>query len=76
MDRAGYTGKDNLNVGQQTVAGGRIAVLLIGANALTLDPQGRLVICAMTDRCLQSMSKKEKARLYAGVQLQYVEFKR
>ncbi len=50
LDRAGYTGKDTLGVGQQTVAGGRIAILLIGPNGLTLDPQGRLVICAMTDR--------------------------
>jgi gluconolactonase len=57
MERAGYTGKDNLNVGQQTVTGGRIAILLIGPNALTVDPQGRLVICAMTDRNLVRIEK-------------------
>jgi gluconolactonase len=57
MDRAGYTGKDNLNVGQQTVAGGRVAILLIGPNGLTLDPQGRLVICAMTDRNIVRIEK-------------------
>jgi gluconolactonase len=57
MDRAGYTGKDNLNVGQQTVAGGRIAILLIGPNGLTLDPQGRLVMCAMTDRNITRIEK-------------------
>jgi gluconolactonase len=57
MDRAGYTGKDNLSVGQQTVAGGRIAILLIGPNALTLDSQGRLIICAMTDRNIVRVEK-------------------
>jgi gluconolactonase len=57
MERAGYTGKDNLNVGQQTVTGGRIAILLIGPNALTVDPQGRLVICAMTDRNIVRIEK-------------------
>ena len=50
LDRAGYTGKDTLNVGQQTTSGGRVAILLIGPNGLTRDPQQRLVICAMTDR--------------------------
>jgi gluconolactonase len=57
LDKAGYTGKDNLNVGQQTVAGGRIAILLIGPNALTLDAQQRLVICAMTDRNIVRLEK-------------------
>ena len=57
LERAGHTGKDPLNVGQQTVAGGRIAILLIGPNALTLDPEGRLVICAMTDRNIVRIEK-------------------
>jgi gluconolactonase len=57
MEKAGYTGRDTLNVGQQTVTGGRIAILLIGANALTVDPQGRLIICAMTDRNLVRIEK-------------------
>jgi gluconolactonase len=57
MEKAGYTGKDTLNVGQQTTTGGRIAILLIGPNALTLDPQQRLVICAMTDRNVVRIEK-------------------
>lgn len=57
MEKAGYTGKDTLNVGQQTTTGGRIAILLIGPNALTLDPQQRLVICAMTDRSVVRIEK-------------------
>jgi gluconolactonase len=57
MEKAGYTGKDTLTVGQQTTTGGRIAILLIGPNALTLDPQQRLVICAMTDRTVVRIEK-------------------
>ena len=57
LEKAGYTGKDTLNVGQQTTTGGRIAILLIGPNALTLDPQQRLVICAMTDRNVVRIEK-------------------
>jgi gluconolactonase len=56
LEAAGYTGKDNLNVGQQTRRG-RSAVLLIGPNGLTLDAQGRLVICAMPDRNVVRIEK-------------------
>jgi gluconolactonase len=51
LENAGYTGDDILNVGQQTRRG-RSAVILIGPNGLTMDPQGRLVICAMPDRAV------------------------
>lgn len=57
LEKAGYTGKDALTVGQQTTTGGRIAILLIGPNGLTLDPQQRLVICAMTDRNIVRIEK-------------------
>ena len=56
MENAGYTGKDFANVGQQTRRG-RSAVILIGPNGLTLDPQGRLVICAMPDRNVVRIEK-------------------
>src|SRR5262249_10133136 len=29
LENSGFTGKDNLNVGQQTITGGRVAILLI-----------------------------------------------
>jgi gluconolactonase len=50
LDKSGFTGPDASNAGAQTVSGGGVAILLIGSNGLTLDPQGRLVITAMTDR--------------------------
>ncbi len=49
LENSGYTGKDVKNVGAQTISG-RLAILLIGSNGLALDPQGRLIITAMTDR--------------------------
>jgi gluconolactonase len=56
LENAGYTGTDIWNVGQQTRRG-RTAVILIGPNGLTLDPQGRLVICAMPDRNVARIEK-------------------
>jgi gluconolactonase len=56
LERSGFTGTDNLNVGQQTFAG-RLAILLIGSNGLTLDPQGRLIIAAMADRNVVRLEK-------------------
>jgi len=56
LENAGYTGKDFLNVGQQTRRG-RSAVILIGPNGLALDPQGRIVIAAMPDRAVVRVEK-------------------
>jgi gluconolactonase len=56
LENSGYTGRDNSNVGAQTVAG-RVAILLIGSNGLALDPQGRLVVTAMTDRTVYRLEK-------------------
>src|SRR5205823_8618742 len=60
MEKSGYTGTDALNAGQQTVSGGRVAILLIGSNGLALDPQGRLVITAMADRNLALWDKGKR----------------
>jgi gluconolactonase len=49
LEKSGYTGNDVNNVGAQTISG-RLAILLIGSNGLALDPRGRLIITAMTDR--------------------------
>lgn len=56
LERSGFTGTNNLNVGQQTIAG-RLAILLIGSNGLALDPQGRVIITAMADRTLVRLEK-------------------
>jgi gluconolactonase len=56
LENSGFTGKDNSNVGAQTVAG-RVAILLIGSNGLALDPQGRIVVTAMADRTVFRLEK-------------------
>jgi gluconolactonase len=56
LEKSGYTGTDVANVGAQTVSG-RLAILLIGSNGLALDPQGRLVIAAMTGRSVTRLEK-------------------
>ena len=64
LEKSGFTGTDNLNVGQQTIAG-RLAILLIGSNGLALDPQGRLIITAMADRTLVRLEKDGSRTLLA-----------
>ena len=54
-----------MNVGQQTISGGRVAILLIGSNGLTLDPQHRLVITAMADRNIVRLEKDGKRTILA-----------
>src|SRR5262245_55213842 len=56
LENSGFTGRDNTKVGGQTVAG-RVAILLIGSNGLALDPEGRLVVTAMTDRTVYRLEK-------------------
>lgn len=56
LENSGYTGDDVLNAGAQSTSG-RLAVLLIGSNGLTLDRQGRLVIAAMADRAVARIEK-------------------
>jgi gluconolactonase len=65
LEKSGYTGDDILNVGQQTVTGGRVAIVLAGSNGLTLDPQGRLVIAAMADRNIARLEKDGRRTILA-----------
>ena len=46
-----YDGPDILNVGQQTRRG-RMNVLIIGANGLTLDREGRLIVASPASRAV------------------------
>lgn len=64
LENSGYTGNDILNVGAQST-GGRLHILLIGSDGLTLDPQGRLVIAAMVDRTVVRLEKDGKRTVLA-----------
>jgi gluconolactonase len=65
LQKSGYTGADVMNAGAQTTTGGGVAILLIGSNGLTLDPQGRLIITAMTDRTVVRLEKDGTRTLLA-----------
>jgi gluconolactonase len=56
LDKSGYSGNDLNNVGGQ-YTNGRLHLLLIGSNGLTLDRQGRLIIAGMTDRNVTRLEK-------------------
>ena len=59
LEKSGYTGGDPLNVGGQVNSGarGRLAVIALGSNGLTLDPQGRVVIASHGDRNIARLEK-------------------
>jgi gluconolactonase len=56
LDKSGYTGNDINNVGGQCT-NGRLHLLNIGSNGLTLDREGRLIIAGMTDRNVTRLEK-------------------
>jgi gluconolactonase len=56
LEDAGYTGDDIYTTGTQTLRG-RMHVLLIGPNGITLDPQGRVVYCASPDGKIMRLEK-------------------
>ena len=64
LDKAGYSGDDFNNAGTQTKRG-RMAVLMIGPNGETLDPQGRLVFCASPDGTVVRLEKDGKRTILA-----------
>src|SRR6185503_15957490 len=64
LEKSGYTGTDTSNVGAQTIAG-RVPILLIGSNGLALDPEGRVVVTAMTDRTVYRLEKDGTRTLLA-----------
>lgn len=56
LENAGYTGDDLMGAGTQTLRG-RMHVLLIGPNGITLDDRGRVVYCASPDRRIMRLEK-------------------
>jgi gluconolactonase len=56
LEKSGFTGADNTNVGAQSTSG-RLPVIALGSNGLTLDPEGRLVIATHGDRNVVRLEK-------------------
>jgi len=59
-----YDGPDILNVGQQTRRG-RMNVIIIGSNGLTLDREGRLIIASPASRAVFRIEKDGKRAVVA-----------
>jgi gluconolactonase len=64
LEKSGFTGTDNTNVGSQSTSG-RLAVIALGSNGLTLDPEGRLVIATHGDRNLVRLEKDGRRTVLA-----------
>jgi gluconolactonase len=64
LEKSGYTGNDLNNVGGQ-YTNGRLHLLLIGSNGLTLDREGRLIVAGMTDRNVTRLEKDGKRTVLA-----------
>ena len=56
LEQSGFTGTDNTNVGAQSTSG-RLPVIALGSNGLTLGPDGRLVIATHGDRNIVRLEK-------------------
>jgi gluconolactonase len=56
LERAGYSGNELTKAGFQTRRG-RMAVLLIGPNGLSLDREGRLLYLAANDRAVMRLER-------------------
>ncbi len=56
LEKSGYTGNDINNVGGQ-YTNGRLHLLNIGSNGLTLDRDGRVIIAGMTDRNITRLER-------------------
>ena len=66
LDRSGYTGPFNghtlLTAGGSTENG---PFVQLGTDGLTVDPQGRLILCAFGDRALERLEKDGKRTVLA-----------
>ncbi|HWG04818.1 MAG TPA: SMP-30/gluconolactonase/LRE family protein [Beijerinckiaceae bacterium] len=71
MEHSGYQGYDIWRVGRMQPNGpdpsapGYVQFALLGSNGLTVDPQGRVVICASGDRALERIEKNGKRTILA-----------
>jgi gluconolactonase len=64
LENAGYTGDDIMSAGTQTLRG-RMHVLLIGPNGITLDSEGRVVYCAYPDRRIMRLEEDGSSTVIA-----------
>ena len=56
LERSGFTGRDPSTAGLE-LNNGRLQVVLLGSNGLTLDREGRVVFCTHGDRAVKRLEK-------------------
>jgi gluconolactonase len=56
LDRSGFTGTDSSTAGME-VHNGRLHVIVLGSNGITIDAEGRVVFCAHGDRAVKRREK-------------------
>ena len=52
LDQSGFTGTDSSRAGME-ISNGRLQVVALGSNAITVDPEGRIIFCAHGDRAIK-----------------------
>src|SRR6266446_437831 len=62
---SGFTGQDDSGAGMQ-LNNGRAMVTLLGSNAVTVDPEGRIVYCAHGDRAIVRLEADGKRTILAN----------
>ena len=65
LDRAGFTGTDPEGIGGEHTVGDEV-FHTIGPNGVTLDPQGRVVFCAVGDRQIVRLEKDGRRTVLAS----------
>ncbi|MEQ1898247.1 MAG: SMP-30/gluconolactonase/LRE family protein [Vicinamibacterales bacterium] len=56
LDKSGFTGADSSTAGME-VNNGRLHVIVLGSNGITIDGEGRVVFCAHGDRAVKRVEK-------------------
>ena len=65
LEKSGFTGTDPTGVGGEQTSKGKV-VYQIGSNGVTLDPQGRVVFCAVGDRQVVRLEKDGRRTVLAS----------
>ena len=56
LERSGFTGTDSSQAGFE-LNNGRLQVIVLGSNGITIDPEGRIVFCAHGDRVVKRLER-------------------
>lgn len=56
LEKSGFTGTDSSTAGME-VNNGRLHVIVLGSNGITIDSEGRVVFCAHGDRAVKRVEK-------------------